>query len=375
MVHRLLSVVQNENVYHRTNKDMQNIKSRWLFIALISISLSACSKDGTLSAPTVSPTDSILPTATIAVEPFAILIAPDPIISSAGTLAAETIDTYALAQGWEVRRRSPGEEILGGDRPGTPRLVVSIQSGFGSTLYSAAQTNPEIRFVAVEESGIQSLPNLLVIGGENFRADQTAFMAGLLAGLEPRNDYVGWVGEDGTTRGKIFQNGFRHGIRYVCPRCRLFDFELSAAADAQAGIAAAEQLRADYIDTASAIPGAAGEAALINLANNGIRVAGAGTDFYQTVFNGGSAAGANNVLGEVAFRPDLILTEFLPRFLAGETFAQPIAYSLENSGLEYAQFPNPWISLARQTFLEKILSELASGRLDIGIDPLTGEER
>ena len=81
------------------------------------------------------------------------------------------------------------------------------------------------------------------------------------------------------------------------------------------------------------------------------------------------------VLGEIAFRPDILLAELLPRFAAGESFADPVSYSLENGSLVYAPFPNDWISTARQNYLQEILAEVAAGRLDIGIDPQTGEER
>ena len=229
--------------------------------------------------------------------------------------------------------------------------------------------------MAVEETGVQPLPNLLVVGGDNFRRDQAAFMAGLLASIENTNDYVGWIGEAGTTRGKIYQNGFRHGIRYLCPRCRVFDFELAESADGAAGVDAASQLLVNYIDTASAIPGTAGGAALIHLSENGVRVAGAKPDFFRSEFADGVSPGAKSVLGEIAFRPDILLGDWLPRFMDGEVFSEAVSYSLENGSLEFGPFPNAWISAARQEFLQKILAEVASGRLDIGIDPQTGEER
>ena len=197
---------------------------------------------------------------------------------------------------------------------------------------------------------------------------------GCSATIENRNDYVGWIGEADTVRGKIYQNGFRHGIRYVCPRCRIFDFELPASADAAAGISAAGQLRENFIDTASAIPGAAGDAALIHLAENGVRIAGAGPEIFRFVFGDGAASGAKSVLGEPAFRPDRILTDLLTRFLTGELFPEAVSYSLENGSLEFAPFPNAWISPARQAYLQDILDEVAAGRLDIGVDAQTGEE-
>jgi basic membrane protein A len=302
-------------------------------------------------------------------------MAPESQGTSAEQMAVRAVEEFVSQQNWELRRVTPGEGVLEANLTGNPGLVAAVGSGFGQAVYSTAQAHPEIRFVAVEETGLQPLPNLLVVGGDNFRRDQAGFLAGLLASIENSNDYVGWIGEAGTTRGKIYQNGFRHGIRYNCPRCRVFDFELASSADAAAGSSAASQLLKNYIDTASAIPGAAGDAGLADLAKNGVRVAGTAADFYLTVFGNGTAAGAKSVLGEIAFRPDILLADLLPRFMNGEVFSAPVSYSLENGSLEYAPFPNDWISSARQDRLQKILAEVATGRLDIGIDPQTGEER
>jgi basic membrane lipoprotein Med (substrate-binding protein (PBP1-ABC) superfamily) len=353
---------------------MNNSQQRWFAAALVAVMTVSCSGGATPATATPSPTaEAVLPAPTPTPEPHAVIMAPDPAPSAAVELAVRAVEEFAAGQGWEVRRATPGQEVLGADRLGNPRLFAAVGSGYGAAVYSAAQAHPGIRFLAVEETEVQPLANLLVIGGD-FRRDQAAFMAGLLAGIENRNDYVGWIGEEGTARGKIYQNGFRHGIRYVCPRCRLFDFELAASADAAAGISAAGQLLTNYIDTASAIPGMAGDAGLTELAKNGVRVAGAGPDFYRNVFGGGSGTGADHVLGEPAFRPDVLLADCLPRYVEGEAFPDPAVYSLENGGLEFAPFPNEWISAARRDFLEKTLAELAAGRLDIGIDPLTGEE-
>jgi basic membrane lipoprotein Med (substrate-binding protein (PBP1-ABC) superfamily) len=345
-----------------------------LLIGLLAAAFTACGSAPPAPAE-ASPTVQLLPTSTATPEPFVLLIAPDPPPSSAGAAAAAAVEAFAEGQGWPVRRAAPDEAALAADSLGNPQLVAVVESGLAAALAAAAQSRPELRFAAVEETGVSPQANLLVVGGESIRRDEAAFLAGLLAGVENTNDYVGWIGEDGTPRGAVYRNGFRHGLRYACPRCRLFDFELPSAADSAAGVAAADQLLSDYVDTAAAIPGTAGAAGLVRLAASGVRVAGAGPDFYRDVFSAGTGAGAASVLGEVSFRPDRLLKDLLPRFLAGEAFPDAIPYSLENGGMAYAPFPNAWVSAARAAFLEEILAEVAAGRLDIGVDPQTGEER
>jgi basic membrane lipoprotein Med (substrate-binding protein (PBP1-ABC) superfamily) len=348
---------------------------RWFLVAMVAAVAVSCSNGKASPLPTVSASATIAASPSPTSAPFVLLMAPDAPKAAAGGLAVQAVEAFCKQEGLALKRVTPGNTILGDYLPGTPVLVAAVGSGFGQAIFSAAQANPAIRFVAIEENGVQPLPNLLVVGGDHVRFDQVAFLAGMLATIENQNEYVGWIGESGTARGPIYRNGFLHGARYICPRCRVFDFELGPSADLAAGIAAAGDLHDDYVDTASAVPSTAGDAALADLAKRGTRVAGAQPDFYQSVFSGGTLDGAKNVLGGLAFRPDLLLTDLLPRFLGGEVFPDAVSYSLENHGLEYAPFPNDWISPGRQAYLQSVLDDLASGRLDIGIDPQTGDDR
>jgi len=348
---------------------------RWLLLALAAASLAACSKAGSSATPipSASATLTAIPSPTSA--PFALLLASDSPKSESQQLAVKAIESFCKQTGLALKRIPPAGAIPGDYLQGLPSLVASLGTGSGQAVYAAAQAHPDVRFVAVEESGVQPLPNLLVIGGENVRIDQVAFLAGVLATVENRNEYVGWIGQSGTVSGMIYRNSFVHGVRYTCPRCRLFDFELDPSADSAAGVAAAGELQSDYVDTASAVPGAAGDAGLIDLAKKGIRVAGTQPDFYSGLFGGGAGDGSKYVLGGPAFRPDVLLADLLPRYLSGEKFAEAAAYSLENHSLEFSPFTNDWISSGRQIYLQEVVSDLASGRLDIGVDPKTGQER
>jgi basic membrane lipoprotein Med (substrate-binding protein (PBP1-ABC) superfamily) len=344
------------------------------FTVGIAVSLAACSGGGKTSPPAGTPTAEPALSPTPTSQPFALIMAPDPPQTSAERLAIQAVESFFSQMGLPVKHVTPGEKTLNLNLQNNPSTVAAVGSGFGEAVFAAAQARPEIRFVAVEERNLEPLPNLLVVGGDNIRRDQAAFMAGMLAGIENRNEYIGWIGESETTQGKFYTNGFIHGVRFICPRCRVFPYNLGPGADAQAGLIVAGSLQEDSVDTASAIPGTAGEAALVDLAQNGVRVAGAQADFYESVFSGGTAGGAKNVLGGIAFRPDLLLADLLARFFQGEVFADPVSYSLESGGLEYASFPNDWISVGRQNYLREVLAELASGRLDTGVNPQTGDE-
>jgi basic membrane lipoprotein Med (substrate-binding protein (PBP1-ABC) superfamily) len=345
---------------------------RSLISILLVAAVTACSAVVSTTTATPVPTFTLVPSATPV--PFAAIVSPANERTSAESLAHKSAGEFIAAQGWDLREMEPGAEILQMTLRDNPRMVVFVGSGMGEQITAAAASRPDLRFVAVEESGVTPAANLLVVGGENIRGDQAAFLAGLMAGINNQNDYVGWVGEANTVRGKSYWNGFQHGVHFVCPLCRIFDLELASVTDAQAGATAADTLAADYVDTASAIPSPAGTAALLQLARNQVRIAGAQPDFYADV-SGGSLAGAAQILGSPVVRPDILLKDLLPRFAGGETFSAPVSYSIENSGLDFAPFPNEWMSTGRQAFLRSVLAEVASGRLDVGVDLQTGEGR
>jgi hypothetical protein len=69
------------------------------------------------------------------------------------------------------------------------------------------------------------------------------------------------------------------------------------------------------------------------------------------------------------------LTALLPRFLGGESFPQAVPYSVENGGLAFDAWPNDWTSVGKQNLLQEVVADLASGRLNTGVDPETGEEQ
>jgi basic membrane lipoprotein Med (substrate-binding protein (PBP1-ABC) superfamily) len=283
---------------------------------------------------------------------------------------------YADAHGLLVVNLPPANEISGEIIARRPAWIAGVGSGMGPALQRAAAANQSLRFLAVEETDeLPAAGNLLVVGGSRVRKEEQGFMAGLLAGIENANHRIGWIGESGSVSGQLYRNGFFHGVRYTCPVCIVFEYEVAAGARAAEGQTLAGSLLAHYVETASAVPGPAGDAGLAVLAGKNVRVAGTYPGFYAGVFGGGTGKGAANVLGDPAWKPDIALADILPRWMNGEQFKDPVAYTLENGGLDFAPFPNPWISSGKQALIREVLAEIKSGRLAIGVDPITGAEK
>lgn len=322
----------------------------------------------TPSPPPFSPT----PLASATVVPGIVILSSGGVSTSGVELAQQAIQVLAASRGWRLRPVSAAAETLRAAIEQKPVLIVSLASGLGELLAQSAQANPSLRFVAVEEPQARPEKNLLVIGA-TAREDEEAFLAGALAGIDNSNRRVGWIGELESQRGKIYGNGFLHGVRYTCPRCWVYPYELPSGSSAEAGLAASDSLRADYVDTASAIPGPAGDRALLELSSGLVRVSSPDPGLWARVFGQGQGQGASNVLGWARTRPDLLLAKALPDFLEGTLEGTALPYSLEDGGLDLAASPNPWISPGLQANLAEMLARLRSGELDIGVNPETGD--
>jgi basic membrane lipoprotein Med (substrate-binding protein (PBP1-ABC) superfamily) len=336
--------------------------------------LSACSggQPGIATAtlkPAASPT--LAPSATPV--PFIILYAPESPKTSMERQAREAISAFATDQGWQTQTLAPSAQVAAEALARQPKLVAGVGSGMGRAIQTAAQENPNLRFLLVEEEEGGPLPNLLVIGGANIRRDEVGFMAGLLAGIINSNHRAGWLGAADTVNDKLYRNGYLHGVHYFCPLCLLYAYDLAPDASAADGEALASQLLGDYISTASSIPGKAGDAALVTLAARGVDVAGTRADMYQELFLGGSVSGADHVLGEPVFRADVMVKAALARWFQGEKYSDPIPFSVENGGLEYAPFWSGAISRGKENLLREIMDRIRNGSLGVGVNLTTGD--
>jgi len=341
------------------------------------IALMACTAPGREPAASPSPEiasgPSVTPAPTAPAVPRVLLLTSSEDVNPAHLAAQSALEAMAREKGWNLTRLAAGADMLDQALAEEPMLVISVATGLGASMTQAAAAHPDLRWVALDETDVQPSTNLLVIG-PRVREDEAAFMAGALVGIANTNNRVGWIGELGSVRGTLVRNAFIHGVRFTCPLCWVFEEGVAEGASVEAGAAAAELLLPRYVDTSGAFPSPAGDGALLALATHPVRVAGSRAGFGAQVL-GSQLDAARNLLGEVQVHPELLLTEALPRFLAGEAFGEPIAYSIENGGLGYAPFSTPWITPGLQANLAEMMARLAAGDLQIGVNPETGEEQ
>lgn len=133
--------------------------------------------------------------------------------------------------GAQVRFIEPGE---GSDREAGLRLmaaegmdlVVGVGFIFSDDLYALAREYPRVHFVGIDYAVRRDAAGHVVplpknLAGIKFREQEGAFLVGALAALISKTKKVGYVGGMDIPLTRKFEAGYRAGVRYVCPACRI----------------------------------------------------------------------------------------------------------------------------------------------------------
>lgn len=98
-------------------------------------------------------------------------------------------------------------------------LIVASGVSLSKATFAAAESNPQIVFVGVNQTFDETLPNLVSV---TFPEDQMGFAAGTLAAELTRTNYVAAFCEtSGIAAMKRYCEGFRAGVKYVNPQVKV----------------------------------------------------------------------------------------------------------------------------------------------------------
>ena len=319
--------------------------SLWLMAALAACAPSA-SPESSGSRPTEFPSPTPGPTATP--TPSLLLIAaPDGFVAS--ELAA-----WAADHGWGVLTSDPeGASAIVGEARVDLQAIVSFGEHFGGRATQiAADVAP---LVLVEAGQIEPGPRLSTVGEPGGRHDQAGFLAGVMVGLAGQTGWVGLVEGTGGPLEPVYRSGFEAGLRYGCPKCRLVTSPVSEAT--------ADGFRAQGVEVVFIIPGPAAAEAGAQLAKGGLWL----------VWVGDLPTPDLRVGGQVVFAADGLILKALDA-LQAEQFGAAWPYAIENGGIRLGEVNPEAISPGRQRLLLEAYEAVAGGQLDLGIDPITGQE-
>jgi basic membrane lipoprotein Med (substrate-binding protein (PBP1-ABC) superfamily) len=289
-----------------------------------------------------------------------------------------SVEAVASSNGWTLTQGShPTGDGLRALAADGAAVIVADGAEFEAVAREVAAANAAVYVIGVNQAGGDSpLPNLLTLGGAQSREDQLSFMAGVMAGYLTEGQVVTAIANPTTVLGLKYRNGFLHGVRYACSRCRVDFIDLadeSATAFAAERAALNAQLSSDVVFAAA---GEAGEAGLRAAAEVGAWVVGAGADVFVEAFEGGAAPGADRVVGGASFDAAAAVQTALEAYAAGAPSAGAQSLSAASGAvalLPYRVDEEVLSELDRQE-IAAVLARLADGTLDTGVNPLTGDE-
>ena len=91
-------------------------------------------------------------------------------------------------------------------------LVWAIGYALADSMLTIASYNPDISFAIVDQSFEDTPAN---VTGVTFRAEESSFLAGYIAGMSTQTDRVGLIGAMKTVVNDQFEYGFRAGVDYA----------------------------------------------------------------------------------------------------------------------------------------------------------------
>ncbi|HXF63071.1 MAG TPA: BMP family ABC transporter substrate-binding protein [Caldilineaceae bacterium] len=166
-------------------------------------------------------------------------------------------------------------------------VIVTVGFALGEATIAAAQENPDIYFIGVDQFQAEELPNVV---GLVFHEDQSGFLAGALAAYLTKSGTIAAVlGTDLVPPVVAFKEGYEAGARYINPDINIISTyhpgELSQAfTDPEWGAATARQAIDQGADVIFGAGGMTGNGALQEAATHeGIYCIGVDTDQWETL--------------------------------------------------------------------------------------------
>jgi len=360
-----------------------------------SLALSCCTSQPTAPPPTPSdplPTPTVALTPTTPVVELATAAPADPLRYRVGLVTdGGTVDDGSLNQSAYQGLQRAAEEfdldfnvietVQAGDFETNIAtfinagydLIVTVGPLLGETTRAMAETYPDVSFVAVDVAYEAAPDNL---AGLTFREDQMGFLAGALAGLISKSKTVGVVAGLDTTATRRLRSGYENGVLHVCPECIVLALAIDSSTDPARGRTAALSQIGEGADVIFGVGGPTGSGALLGATQQGVWAIGVDQDAYFTAFEEGTASSADKLLSSAVKRADNAVYSVIKEAVLGGLSTGARLFDASSAGVGLAPFHDAESAVSDEIKekLAEVLRMLASGELDTGVDPVSGEQ-
>ncbi len=246
------------------------------------------------------------------------------------------------------------------------KMIVTVGFLMENVTQAMAKKFPDTKFAIVDVSYEQASNQLL---GLVFAEDQTAFLAGALAGKVSMHKQVGVIGGLNIPPVKRFVQGFVNGLAYTCPECKLScSYIQSFTAQAKGRAEAERMIRDEHIDVLFAAGGPTGSAAILRAAALGVGVIGVDKDEYYTSFKAGAEPGAEMLLANATKSIDVAVYTAIQKAIDDSYSAGSLRFNLSNNGVALKGFHSSLVSEDQRREIDAIAKEMAAGFIRTGVD-------
>jgi basic membrane lipoprotein Med (substrate-binding protein (PBP1-ABC) superfamily) len=254
---------------------------------------------------------------------------------------------------------------------GGPDVVVTVGFLLATDTLSAAQANPEVDFIGVDQFQTDYGTNYV---GLQYNEDEGGYLAGVLAAQLSESGTIGVVGgrEDVPPVVKLV-NGYEVGAKSVNPDIRVLKIYNESFTAPDKGASDAQQFIGEGADVIFGAGGKTGSGGVAAATAQGVWGIGVDQDEYFTTFNSGDAPGADKLASSAIKRVDLGVFVQIVNVLKGEFEGGLFALTAANGGITYAPFHDADIPDDVAAKLEETRKGLADGSIKTGLDPATGE--
>ena len=261
-------------------------------------------------------------------------------------------------------------------------IVVTVGFLIADATGQAAADNPDVYFIGVDQFVGEGSPENWV--GVGFREDQSGFLAGALAALVANAndaDVVAGVYGIDIPPVKKFRNGYEQGAKYINPDweegTNLLGVYIPDFLAPDQGASAAEQFIGEGAFVIFGAGGPTGTGGILAAAQNDVYVIGVDQDEFVTSFGDGETPGAEFIISSAVKRVDQGVYDMVAALADGDmdSFVGGGIYVMDVSlnGVGLAPKHDSDIDDAIFEELDVIAEALASGDVETGVDPISGD--
>ncbi len=256
-------------------------------------------------------------------------------------------------------------------------VIVTVGFLIADATYAAAEANPEVYFLGVDQFLMDGPTNYV---GIQFREDQSGFMTGVLAAFVAdwlESDIIGGVYGIDIPPVKRFRNGYEQGARHVNPDLTILGVYIDSFIAEDRGASAAMQFIGEGASVLFGGGGKTGTGAILAAAQEGVYVIGVDKDEWVTSFGSGETPGSEFIISSAMKRVDQGVFDMVAMLAEGDMDSFPgggvFTMDAAMNGVGLAPPNESDIPEEVWDMVNEVNAGLIEGELETGVNLITGD--